>query len=79
MGVEVESLTWSTALPVGKAEIHQEFTTDNPGEMGAGARGRVFNKGMTASVDRLDGTASNFRHRSPSVSPSSRTPQRAGA
>jgi arylsulfatase A-like enzyme len=56
MGVKIDTLTSSEALPAGKVEARYEFTADKPGHMGTGGRGRLFINGKPAGENRLEHT-----------------------
>jgi arylsulfatase len=56
MGVKIDTLTSSEALPAGQVAVRYEFTADKPGVMGTGGVGRLFINGKAAGENRLEHT-----------------------
>jgi arylsulfatase A-like enzyme len=54
LGLKVETLTSSEALPAGKLAVRYEFTADQPGKMGTGGRGRFSFNGKPVGENRME-------------------------
>ena len=54
LGLKVDTLTSSEALPTGKVAVRYEFTADKPGKLGTGGRGRLFVNGKPVGENRME-------------------------
>jgi arylsulfatase len=56
VGLRVDTLTSSEAVPAGKVAVRYEFTADQPGRMGTGGKGQLFINGKAVGENRMPNT-----------------------
>jgi arylsulfatase len=56
LGLKLDTLVASEALPGGRVNVRYEFTADEPGKMGTGGTGRLFVGGRQVAEGKLEHT-----------------------